>query len=448
MHRPVARTFAALALLLSATVARAEFAEVTLKDGRNYTGEIIEETKFKIVLRVRVGAMESPMTFTLADVKTIERLKKPAGDKPGVTKPGTDTNENAIDAPKTKETGGYAVVPLRQEFGTYITAQFVEEVLRKAAQEKAEAVVFEVDSPGGLVRELEAVRDALDAAEAKDNPVKIAFYVQKEAMSAAALLCLSSHNFYVGKGASFGAAVGWHTNDTGKVEVDAKFNAAFASSWRGRAERVGRPGILVDAMVLLEKEIWADQSTTPWKLSATGGATGGRPEDRNDDDASSDMPSRRRSNKPEAKPLVQLDSKETILALTAEEALKVGAVDGLLGSGAAVADKLGLEKSGRVAFDGEKMWTFRVQEVDRDMKVVRDALEKYHAATAMIKASKTTTEAAQKIGMMVGSLKKVQALYSLKSHVRNEMARDGVTAEEIDGVITRLQEIQRQVRKM
>lgn len=443
MHRSVIRTLAALTLLVGAAVARAEYAEVTLKDGRNYAGEIIEETKFKIVLRVRIGAMESPMTFTLADVKTIDRMKKPAGDKTDAAKPGTDPNESTLEAPKAKETGGYAVVPLRQDFGTYITAQFVEEVLRKAAQEKAEAVVFEVDSPGGMVRELEAVRDALDAAEAKENPLKIAFYVKKEAMSAAALLCLSSHNFYVGKGASFGAAVGWHTNNTGKVEVDAKFNAAFASSWRGRAERVGRPGILVDAMVVLEKEIWADQSATPWKLTATGGG----PDVHDDDNASSDQTQNRR-NQPEARPLVQLDSKETILALTAEEALKVGAVDGLLASGAAVADKLGLEKSGRVAFDGEKMWTFRVQEVDRDMKVVRDALEKYHAATAMIKASKTTTEAAQKIGMMVGSLKKVQALYSLKAHVRNEMARDGVTAEEIDGVITRLQEIQRQVRKM
>lgn len=446
MQRSLCRVVALLALVCICGLARAEWADVTLKDGRVYTGEIVEETKFKIVLRVRIGGMESPMTFTMGDVKAIERLTKPkdgAGGNDGSGKGVEKGGEKSLvgETPKSKETGGYAVVPLRQAFGTYITAQFVEEVLRKAQQEKAEAVIFEVDSPGGLVRELEAVRDALDKVESNSAAPKIAFYVQKEAMSAAALLCLSSHNFYVGKGASFGAAVGWHVNDTGKVEVDAKFNAAFASAWRGRAERVGRPGILVDAMVILEKEVWADQTTTPWKLTGVGGVSEGEGEP---------APSGRQGGPREGDKaaLVQLDGKDTILALTADEAVKVGAVDGLMGSAANVADKLGITKAGRVAFDGEKMWNFRVQEVDRDLKLVRDALEKYTAAVAMIKAAKTSSEAAQKIGLMIGSLKKVQAMYSLKTHVRNEMMGDGVTAEELDGVITRLQEIQRQVRKM
>lgn len=441
MIRAVNRSLAVLTLLCSAAIARAEYAEVTLKDGRTYAGEVVEETKYKVVLRVRIGQMESPMTFTLAEVKSIDRLKKP--DAPAAD-PKKEGSPAASTKPKEKESGGYAVVPLRQDFGTYITAQFVEEALKKAKQEKAEAVIFEVDSPGGLVRELESVRDALDNAEADSTSPKIAFYVRNEAMSAAALLCLSSHNFYVGKGASFGAAVGWHVNNTGKVEVDAKFNAAFASAWRGRAERVGRPGVLVDAMVILEKEVWADRSTTPWKLTdagkpGTAGEGEGEPAPRHSREP---QPDEANSN------LVQLDGKETILALTAEEAMKVGAVDGLLDSAANVADKLGISKAGRVAFDGEKLWAFRVQEVERDLKLVRDAIEKYHAATAMIKASKTSTEAAQKIGLMIGSLKKVQALYSLKTHVRNEMMEDGVTAEDLDGVITRLHEIQRQVRKM
>lgn len=41
MIRAVNRSLAVLTLLCSAAIARAEYAEVTLKDGRTYAGEVV-----------------------------------------------------------------------------------------------------------------------------------------------------------------------------------------------------------------------------------------------------------------------------------------------------------------------------------------------------------------------------------------------------------------------
>ncbi len=432
----LAGAFMVLALCLGC---RAEWAEVTLRDGRQFAGEIAEETQYKIVLRVRVGSMETPMTFAQSDVKKIDRKAsstpagKPAPGAGGADKPAQSPADKRPDAP----TGGFAVVPLDDEFGVYVTAQFVQDAIKRARQEKAEALIFEVNSPGGLVKELEAVRDALDDAEQDAANPKIGFYVQEQAFSAAALLCLSSRNFYVGKGARFGAAVGWYTNDTGKTEVDAKFNAAFASNWRGRAEKVGRPGILVDAMVLLEKEVYADTSKKPWELhDAPADAL---------PDAANPSPAQGAGQTP-AK-WKKLDSKDTILALTADEAANVGAVDGVVTTAGEVARKLGVSNFDRVAFDGDRMWKNHADEVDRDIRLCRDAQEKIKAAADMMKASKTKNDVTQKIGLMIGSLQKIQSLYKIKSHVRNWMIREGIDEERISDVITRLKEVQREVKK-
>ena len=78
---------------------------------------------------------------------------------------------------------------------------------------------------------------------------------------------------YIGPGARFGAAVGYVWNDSGDASVDAKFNSALAATWRAYAEAHGRPGIVVDAMILPESRSTRTRRRRPGRSRAIDRAT-------------------------------------------------------------------------------------------------------------------------------------------------------------------------------
>ena len=159
---------------------------VTLRDGRVFTGFVHEETEFKIVLDVPFSGITSRMTFAMRDVDTITR----EDDKEtGSPVDGGDGAGDSGDAPTddantdAQRIGGYVVIPAHGGVGVELTADYFDDVLNRAVRCGAEAAIIHVDSPGGLVAELDAIRDVLDRYEDK---ITIAFYVDNEAFSAAA----------------------------------------------------------------------------------------------------------------------------------------------------------------------------------------------------------------------------------------------------------------------
>lgn len=414
-----------LALLVFTIAARAEVGEwvtITLKNGREHFGQIVEETDHKLVVSVQIGKVTSKLTFARSEIAKVESQgysddKKTNAKKPGATPSITkdDDELEAPAAPPAEGNGGYAIVPLKGAIGELITSDFLRAALTRAKNYRAEAVIFVVDSPGGMVLELERLREELDRYK---GDVQVVFYTDHEAFSAAALLCLSSRKFYVGDGARVGAAVSYSRNSSGSAEVDAKFNSAFAATWRALAEKAGRPGAIVDAMVLPEKALYADTSTTPWKVSG----------DEPADDA-------------ERKNIRTLDTPGAVLSLTADEAVATGAADGKVASPRELVGRLGLNNSQRVVFDGESLFKTHQRAFDRNMVVVRQAIDDYTDAIKLLKNEKTAAGARDKLRDMRSAITRVITLYRKHDYVRNAIEGAGDTIEDYERLIRKINEL-------
>lgn len=412
-----ARWLMAWALTLGAcagtAVARGvgDWVDVSLRDGRQFFGQIVEENDFKIVLTVKQGAIAAKMTLARSDIREVRRQNEaartaPTGGAPAAA--GEDESEPLASA--APGTGGYIIAPMKGAFGEELTAGLFRAVLQRAVEAKAEAVIFELDSPGGLVSELDKVRDVIDSYEGR---LKVAVYVQREAFSAAALLCMSSRHFYVGPGARLGAAVAFQESSTGSKEVDAKFNSAFAARWRALAEKAGRPGILVDAMVLLDRSVYADTSKTPWKLTARepSGGSGS---------------------------IEEIDGPTTILALTEAQAVNSGAADGSAANARDVVSLLGLSHPERRAIDGDAFSRAYAKAYERNMAVIRRAVEDYNDTSEILGDQQNIRKFEQRLREMRSNLQRIIVLYKKYDYVENYFQTRGQSLEDLDRMLRRI----------
>ncbi|MCA9281180.1 MAG: hypothetical protein H6812_01505 [Phycisphaeraceae bacterium] len=391
---------------------------VTLRDGRVFTGFVHEETEFKIVLDVPFSGITSRMTFAMRDVDTITREEDKEAGSPV---DGGDGADESGDAPTddantdAQRAGGYVVIPAHGGVGVELTADYFDDVLNRAVRCGAEVAIIHVDSPGGLVAELDAIRDVLDRYEDK---ITIAFYVDNEAFSAAALLCMSGKHLYIGKRASIGAAVAF-SGSVGNYKVDAKFNSAFAAKWRGRAEEVGRPGLLIDAMILPETEVYAEKSTEPWTLSP-------------------DKPS-----KGDGAEWQTLDNKREILSLTHLTATGTGAVNGSADSAHDVAALIGVERNQAASFDGERYAASYYASQERNINTVVAALESYVEVLDTLKDSKDLRQYRERLEKLNRTIGQVSRLYNKHDYVRNIFLLEGVSIDAFRAIQDRIREILR-----
>lgn len=115
-------------------------------------------------------------------------------------------------------------------------AHLVERSVAEANQEHAQAIVLDVNSPGGLVDAAFRIRDALFAAQ---EPVDA--YVGERAYSAAALITLTAGRIIMGPGASIGAAE--------PIPATVKTISALRAEFESTAERNHRDPKIAAAMV-------------------------------------------------------------------------------------------------------------------------------------------------------------------------------------------------------
>lgn len=398
------------AVLCLARGASAETVTVTLRDGRAFTGSVHEETEFKIVLNVPFSGLTSRMTFAKRDIESIVREEAAAptdddfeDDADDSTDDDLDNdteNDDSADAPRD---GGYVVLPAYGGIGVELTAGYFEAALARAVRSGAEAIIIHLESPGGLVSELDAIRDTLDEYE---DRIKIAFFVDREAFSAAALLCLSAEHLYVGDRATIGAAVAF-SGGVGNYKVDAKFNSAFAAKWRVLAERAGRPGLLIDAMILPETEVYADKSAEPWRLA----------------------PERPRGDEGKAWEIV--DSKRAILSLTTTDALATDAADGLASSPGAVAPNLNLEICQPGSFDGDRFSRSYFGEQARNINLVTATLKNFQKDLDEVKKAQNKRQFRARLEELDRHLGQIARLYNKHDYVRNLLRLEGATIEGI-----------------
>ena len=377
-----------------------DWVTITLRDGREVTGEVIEETTQEITIEIRYGSIRQKQTFSSYDIVELERHAPPAGAAP----------KQEAKAPEQKEEakGGYVRVPTKGVFGKEVTANLFREAIDDAIKHGAEAIIFELESPGGYLFGLHQIYDVI-----KDNrdDIKIVFYVNGDCFSAAALVCLATDYFYVGPQTHFGAAVVIRANDEGGHDaVEQKFAAAEAAMWRQRVEEAKHPSILVDPLMIMEAELWADASTRPWTLYKS------EPKDLG----------------PEAK-IVRIDSNQTVLGATQEELVNYGAVSGTADTFRDVLRQLDLENPGYEAVDGEKIAETVERLQNRNLASIDRQVKNVEATIEAIQDSKSYASYRMKLRGIGNSLKTIRQMMKeldyIEFHCRVER---GITDEILD----------------
>lgn len=271
---------------------------VVLTDGRQYRGEIVEETSGYIVFRHELAGLWTNSKFTR---RQIESLHPEEGDQSDLAEAAAESEAETSPShePEVSNLPKVAVIPLHGAVGSAgeepirntFDASVLRECLDEAIKMNVEAVILDIKSPGGLVAEMEAICETILNY---NSSLRIVAF-PREAYSAAAIITLCCKEMVVHPDARIGAAVIIQTSEQGVSAVDAKFASPHHAKQKQYMIRSGRPYELVAAMTIQEAELW-------W--SPTLGFANAPPQET------------------ERKEWTQVDGKTTILTMTADEALE------------------------------------------------------------------------------------------------------------------------------
>ncbi len=132
----------------------------------------------------------------------------------------------------------------------YVVRRGVDEAVR----EKADAVIFEMDTPGGAVNAAKEIIDIIGNTE-----IPTYTFIEQDAYSAGAIIAMATPNIYMAPGSVIGAATPMMMSPMGGVqempdEVQEKMTSAVAAMVRAAAEQGGYDPQLAEAMVRADME--------------------------------------------------------------------------------------------------------------------------------------------------------------------------------------------------
>ena len=185
-------------------------------------------------------------------------------------------------------------------------------LLRRAidqAQAEGTDLVVVLDTPGGEVGLMYQIGEAL--RRARDEGVQTVAFVDRRALSAGVLVAMSCDLIYMAPGSVIGAATPITIGPQGMQDVDKKIKAGMQAEWRAYAEEQGRPPLLAEAMVNADVEVLLIEQSGMERL-----VSGTEWDDLLEQEA-------------EVRLVRTIADSETLVALTAEEALEYGFADGL-----------------------------------------------------------------------------------------------------------------------
>lgn len=292
--------FAGLAVL-STFSARADWVE--LNDGSVLYGEVLEELTDGIRFRCNVGGIWSTVRYRRSQ---FIRYGLEEGDQSDQASTGRsiESEAKARNAEETEPATRphIAVIPLRGQVGGMLDgrvvgtfdAEVLRQCLEEAVENKAEVIVLDIESPGGLVSEMEAICETILEW---NEQVRIVAFPRRDAFSAAAIIALCCPEMVVHPESRIGAAVIVEHNRGGVNAVEAKMASPHHARQRQYMAKSGRPYEIVAAMTIQETELW-------WS-PATGFTT--------------TEPSQNPRDEYE-----YVDNKSTILTMTADDAIRWG----------------------------------------------------------------------------------------------------------------------------
>lgn len=130
-------------------------------------------------------------------------------------------------------------IPIYKEVEKGLYA-FLKRSIHEAEEADAEAIILEINTPGGFVDSAEKIVNLLDSTSIR----KIA-YINSEALSAGAYLALHTDEIYMSPGGTIGAAA---VIDSSGNTADKKANSAWKAKMINAAELTGKNPIYAQAM--------------------------------------------------------------------------------------------------------------------------------------------------------------------------------------------------------
>lgn len=217
---------------------------VVTQSGRTLKGRVISRENGKVVFEVQMYGTKYEKTFSEDEVTiTVEGEDAPAA------KPAEEKDEDTRpEAPPVRDYDGptYYRVPLEGMVGKTFTARLLEASLEDALKRNPNVVILEIDSPGGVISEVEKMGETLQKYRGELRMVVFA----KDALSAAAITAMAVERIYVKPLGRIGAATAWQAGEDGMpTAIAEKFQSVWRATARNMAEIGGHEPLLAEAMI-------------------------------------------------------------------------------------------------------------------------------------------------------------------------------------------------------
>lgn len=278
--------------------------EVVMRDGTVHTGTVVSKTRRTIEIDTQIHGISTRLKLDRRKVKSIVEgdvnSTAPTQDTPSTLLP--KTAEPAEEEQKVLKRDGYNLileVPMKGTFGTAIYPLGIAHSLEWAEENGVTDVVFRINSGGGAIW---CSNDIVDIMKEYKGKFKMHMLIES-AISASIWPSFTCDSITMTPGSDFGGAVVYHTNATGSAEVDLKMNGIMAAKLESTADANGFEGYLVKAMIISKAAIYAYKENGEWKFSNT----------------TENLP----------KGYETIDGPDSVLTLTAKQAIKYGLVDAM-----------------------------------------------------------------------------------------------------------------------
>ncbi len=136
------------------------------------------------------------------------------------------------------------IAPIEKEVEKGLHA-FLKRVIKTAENEGADAIIFEIDTPGGFVAAANEIAKLFSSTD-----VKLISYVNQQALSAGAYIALNTDEIYMTPGSTMGSAA---VIDQAGNMADKKAQSYWIKAMKGAAEQNGRDPLY--AMAMADEEI-------------------------------------------------------------------------------------------------------------------------------------------------------------------------------------------------
>ncbi len=235
------------ALLVITATAPLHADKIVLKDGQTFVGRVISQDKNGVSFEWNWRGKKTLMTYKTNEVKQV-LVDEPAA-------PSKKAEAQSVSQEKDADGGAtYFIIPIKGTFGVEITDEMLKRCFDIARKTKPTVIVFDIDSVGGNVAELNRMLNTLH----KHNDLRCVAYVRK-AISTAGLFAMACKEIVIAPEgtiaaedpASNRAPAGSRRvfSRTGNAIREKETPSRYQAEYRAFAEQAGHDPLLVEALI-------------------------------------------------------------------------------------------------------------------------------------------------------------------------------------------------------